>query len=92
MGLEIESRPSELPYIERVWCSRSDDVGRMTSIATSHWELVFWEHDGQVRAAVLGPEPHACPAPVPKDATFFGISFALGTSMPHVPINAARGR
>ncbi|MFC9636055.1 helix-turn-helix domain-containing protein [Streptomyces mirabilis] len=91
LGLEIESRPSELPYIERVWCSRSDDVGRMTSIATSHWELVFWEHDGQVRAAVLGPEPHACPAPVPKDATFFGISFALGTSMPHVPISRLVG-
>ena len=91
MGLEIESRPSELPYIERVWCSRSDDVGRMTSIATSHWELVFWEHEGQVRAAVLGPEPHACPAPVPKDATFFGISFALGTSMPHVPISRLVG-
>ncbi|MER6377001.1 helix-turn-helix domain-containing protein [Streptomyces mirabilis] len=91
LGLEIESRPSELPYIERVWCSRSDDVGRMTSIATSHWELVFWEHEGQVRAAVLGPEPHACPAPVPKDATFFGISFALGTSMPHVPISRLVG-
>nr|WTB34141.1 helix-turn-helix domain-containing protein [Streptomyces sp. NBC_00830] len=91
LGLEIESRPSELPYIERVWRSRSDDVGRMTSIATSHWELVFWEHDGQVRAAVLGPEPNACPAPVPKDATFFGISFALGTSMPHVPISRLVG-
>ncbi|MFI2206434.1 helix-turn-helix domain-containing protein [Streptomyces sp. NPDC020192] len=91
LGLEIESRPSELPYIERVWRSRSDDVGRMTSIATSHWELVFWEHHGQVRAAVLGPEPKACLAPVPEDATFFGISFALGTSMPHIPISRLVG-
>ncbi|WP_455357057.1 helix-turn-helix domain-containing protein [Streptomyces sp. SYSU K217416] len=91
LGLEIESRPSELPYIERVWRSRSDDVGRMTSIATSHWELVFWEHHGQVQAAVLGPEANACLAPVPEDATFFGISFALGTSMPHVPISRLVG-
>ncbi len=91
LGLEIESRPSELPYIERVWRSRSDDVGRMTSIATSHWELVFWEHHGQVQAAVLGPEPRAWLAPVPKDATFFGISFALGTSMPHIPISRLVG-
>ncbi|GED89947.1 helix-turn-helix domain-containing protein [Streptomyces sp. 6-11-2] len=91
LGLEIESRPSELPYIERVWRSRSEDVSRMTSIATSHWELVFWEHHGQVQAAVLGPEPKACLAPVPKDATFFGISFALGTSMPHIPISRLVG-
>ncbi|MFF4761876.1 helix-turn-helix domain-containing protein [Streptomyces sp. NPDC001292] len=91
LGLEIESRPSELPYIERVWRSRSDEVGRMTSIATSHWELVFWEHHGQVQAAVLGPEPKACLAPVPKNATFFGISFALGTSMPHIPISRLVG-
>ncbi|MET9496910.1 helix-turn-helix domain-containing protein [Streptomyces sp. NPDC006552] len=63
----------------------------MTSIAASHWELVFWEHDGRMQAAVLGPEPRACPAPVPRDATFFGISFALGTSMPHVPISRLVG-
>lgn len=91
MGLEIESRPSELPYIERVWRSRSQDVARMTSIATSHWELVFWEHRGRVQAAVQGPEPSASPAPVPEDATFFGITFALGTSMPHVPVSRLVG-
>ncbi|MGW2480704.1 helix-turn-helix domain-containing protein [Streptomyces sp. NPDC001571] len=91
MGLEIESRPSETPYIERVWRSRSIEGGRMTSVAAAHWELVFWEHDGQMQAAVLGPEPRACPAPVPKDATFFGISFALGTSMPHVSVSRLVG-
>ncbi|WP_030763162.1 helix-turn-helix domain-containing protein [Streptomyces griseus] len=91
MGLEIESRPSELPYIERVWRSRSDDVGRMTSVATPHWELVFWEHRGRAQAAVLGPESTAGLAPVPEDATFFGISFALGTSMPHLPISRLVG-
>jgi hypothetical protein len=87
MGLEIESRPSDSPYIERVWRSRSHGVGRMTSIATAHWDLVFWEQRGQVNVAVQGPESTASPAPVPEDATFFGISFSLGTSMPHLAIN-----
>lgn len=91
MGLMIESRPSELPYVERVWRSRSEDVGQMMSVATSHWELVFWEHQGQVEAAVLGPEAKASRAPVPGDAVFFGISFALGTSMPHIPISRLVG-
>ncbi|WP_457033212.1 helix-turn-helix domain-containing protein [Kitasatospora sp. P5_F3] len=91
MGLVIESRPSELAYVERVWRSRSEDVGRMMSVATSHWELVFWEHEGQVQAAVLGPEARASWAPVPGDAAFFGISFALGTSMPHIPVSRLVG-
>ncbi|MEU2503456.1 helix-turn-helix domain-containing protein [Streptomyces sp. NPDC007863] len=91
MGLVVESRPSEVPYIERVWRSRSDAAGRMMSVATSHWELVFWEHQGVPQAAVLGPEAKASLAPVPGEAVFFGISFALGTSMPHIPVSALVG-
>ncbi len=91
LNLMIESRPSELPSVERVWRSRSEDVGRMMSVASSHWELVFWEHRGVMQAAVLGPEPKASLAPVPEDAVFFGISFALGTSMPHIPVGTLVG-
>jgi hypothetical protein len=86
VGLEIESRPSDSPYVERVWRSRSQDVDLMTSIATAHWDLVFWRERGRVNVAVQGPESAASPAPVPEDATFFGISFSLGTSMPHLAI------
>lgn len=87
MGLEIEDRPSDSPYIERVWRSRSHDVDQMTAVAAPHSDLVFWEQAGQVSAAVQGPESKASPAPVPEEATFFGISFALGTSMPHLPVS-----
>ena len=87
MGLEIESRPSDSPHIERVWRSSSSEVDQMMSIATAHWDLVFWQHRGQVRVAVQGPESKASPAPVPEDATFFGISFSLGTSLTYLPVN-----
>ncbi|MEZ0073770.1 helix-turn-helix domain-containing protein [Planotetraspora sp. GP83] len=87
MSLEVESRSSDSPYIERVWRSSSHEVDRMTSIATAHWDLVFWKRRGQVNVAVQGPESRASTAPVPEDSTFFGISFSLGTSMPHVPID-----
>src|SRR5512142_3169825 len=86
MGLEVESRPSDSPYIERVWRS-SSEVNRMTSIATAHWDLVFWQHRGRVSVAVQGPESKAGPAPVPEDAMFFGIIFSLGTSLSHLPVN-----
>ena len=85
MGLEIESRPSCSPYIERVWRSSSSEVSRMTSVAAAHWDLVFWQHRGQFRVAVMGPESKASQAPVPEDATFFGIVFSLGTSLAHLP-------
>lgn len=86
MGLEVEHRSSESPYVERVWRSSSDGGGRMMSTATAHGELVFWEQRGQVSAAIRGPETRAGAAPVPEDATFFGITLALGTSMPHLPM------
>jgi AraC-like DNA-binding protein len=87
MPLEIEDRPSDSPYVERVWRSRSSDgVDRMTSVATPRWGLVFWEQGGRARAAVTGPESKASPAPVPEDATFFGIDFALGATLPHFPV------
>jgi hypothetical protein len=86
MKLELESRPSDSPYIERVWRSRGYDADRMTSVATAHWELVVWEQRGQVNVTVRGPESTASSAPVPQDAAFFGISFSLGTSMPHLPV------
>jgi hypothetical protein len=86
MTLEIEHRPSASPYVERVWRSRSDDVARMTAVATPRWSLVFWTQAGRMHGAVQGPESTATPAPVPEDATFFGIDFALGTTMPHLPV------
>jgi AraC-like DNA-binding protein len=59
----------------------------MMSLAASHWDLVFWEQAGQVSVAVQGPASKASPAPVPDEAVFFGISFSLGSSMPHLPVH-----
>ncbi|MFC5820212.1 helix-turn-helix domain-containing protein [Nonomuraea harbinensis] len=88
MGLEVESRPSDSPYIERVWRSSSGDgLERMTSVATAHGELVLWEERGRVSVSVRGPETRASRAPVPEDATFFGIVFSAGTLMPHLPFH-----
>jgi hypothetical protein len=86
MGLDIESRPSDSPYVERVWRSRSAGVHRMTSVATAHWDLVVWEQRGRVTVTVQGPESRASAAPVPDATAFFGIVFALGTALSHLPV------
>ena len=87
MTLVFEDRPSDSRYIDRVWRSRSDDVDEMTSIATGHWTLVVWEEAGSLHAAVQGPESRATRAPVPKDASFLGIRFGLGTSLRGLPMD-----
>ena len=85
MPLENEDRPSDSLYVHRVWRSRASAVARMTSVATSNWELVFWAHDGRVHAAVRGPETAASTAAVPDGSESLGITFAHGTWMPHLP-------
>jgi hypothetical protein len=85
MPLENEDRPSDSPYIHRVWRSHASGVARMTSIATSNWELVFWRHEGSVHAAVRGPETTVTSVDVGDGVESWGITFAHGSSMPHLP-------
>ncbi|MEU8118686.1 helix-turn-helix domain-containing protein [Spirillospora sp. NPDC049024] len=87
MGWEFEDRASEAPHIDRVWRCRSSGVAEMTSLATAHWTFVVWEEARAVHAAVQGPESRAGRAPVPCDAEFLGIRFALGTSLRTVPMH-----
>lgn len=52
----------------------------MTAIACETWGLVFWDQTDGTHAALTGPESRMSTAPVPPDATFVGIQFAVGTS------------
>ncbi|MFD0777115.1 hypothetical protein ACFQZ2_24540, partial [Streptomonospora algeriensis] len=84
--LESEDRPSDSPHIARVWRGRSSGVHRMTSVAVSTWEIVVWTERGRVHAAARGPETASAAAEVPDGSESLGISFAHGTSMPHLPM------
>ncbi|MBB4929833.1 hypothetical protein F4561_000653 [Lipingzhangella halophila] len=85
--LEAEDRPSDSPYVDRVWRGHTSRAGHMTSVATSNWELAVWTHRGRVHVAARGPETAASVADVPDDSDSFGISFSHGTSMPHLPLS-----
>lgn len=86
MPIESEDRTSDSPYVARVWRGQTSGARSMTSIATSTWELVFWEEGGVVHAAARGPETAASMAEITGDSASFGITFAHGTSMPHLPV------
>ncbi|MFD4357836.1 helix-turn-helix domain-containing protein [Nocardia sp. NPDC058519] len=81
MGLVFETRLSDSPWVDSVWTCRSEQVAEMTSVATETWGLVFWEQQGAHYAAVTGPEIRTGTAPVPEEADFVGIQFAVGTSL-----------
>ena len=88
MPVESEHRDSDSPYITRVWRGHASGQETMTSVATSTWELVFWEQGGVVHAAARGPETAASSAEISGDSASIGISFAHGASMPHLPLSA----
>lgn len=86
MSIESVDRASDSPYVTRVWRGRTSGAQTMTSIATSTWELVFWEDDGVTHAALRGPETAASTVEITGDSESFGITFSHGTSMPHLPV------
>ncbi|MEV4349200.1 helix-turn-helix domain-containing protein [Actinoplanes sp. NPDC049596] len=88
MALRFATRLSDSPWVDSVWTCTSERVTEMTSVAAARWGLVFWERQGRAYASVTGPETRAGTAPVPEDATFTGIDFAVGTSLRVVPTAA----
>jgi hypothetical protein len=91
-GLEVEHRPSASPYIERVWHSRSYHIAQMLSVANPRLGLAFCYRQGEFIAAITGPELIGTMAELPEEATFFGIDFALGTSLSHLSAAQVLGR
>jgi hypothetical protein len=88
LSIEAENRPSDSPYVERVYrCEGIVAPARMRSIANAHWELAFAEIRGHVHVSVRGPETLPFSVPVDPDGCWSGIVFALGTSMPHLPLD-----
>ena len=88
MGLRFRTRASDSPWVDGVWTCTSDQVSEMTSVAGVSWGLVFTHRDGRVHADVTGPGTGAGVAPVPAEATFLGIEFAVGTALRAVPTPA----
>jgi AraC-like DNA-binding protein len=79
-------RPSDSPYIERVWRSHSEASGNFVSIASSHWEIVFTRLAGNATVTLRGPETKPREVHCPANGEWLGIRFRAGTFMPSRPI------
>ena len=87
MNIEYDERRSDSPYVERIWRTQSANSSLFTSLAISHWFIVFWQQYGKNNIAIHGPETRAIVADIPEYADFLGVVFKHGTFMPDFPIN-----
>ncbi|HRW07388.1 MAG TPA: AraC family transcriptional regulator [Caldilineaceae bacterium] len=83
--IDVDARPSDSPYVESVWRSRSERDGEFLSVAASNWEMVITEIEGNIQLTVRGPETQSKPAYCPPAGEWLGVIFRLGTYMPHLP-------
>jgi len=88
----FEDRPSDSPFVERVWRCHSERAGTFHSIAACHWEMVVTRLEGRTSLTVRGPEIRATPADCPADGEWFAIRFKLGTFMPRLRPGDLRDR
>jgi AraC-like DNA-binding protein len=81
-----EERPSDSPFVDRIWRSHSEGTAPFLSIAVSRCELVVTKLHGKITMTVRGPETKATPlGDSPSDGEWFGILLKLGTFLPHLP-------
>jgi AraC-like DNA-binding protein len=87
-----EERPATSTFIERIWHTQSEQAGHFTSTAASQWEMVLMRYQGKTTLTIRGPETKASPADFPEGAEWLGITFKLGTFMPHLPLKTVMDR
>jgi AraC-like DNA-binding protein len=90
--LVFEDRPSDSPFVDRIWRSHSTRAGTFLSVAASHCDLVVARLRGNVSVFVRGPETKATIADCPADGEWVGIRFSVGTFLPHYPAATIRDR
>jgi hypothetical protein len=86
MEFVFDARSANSSFVEMIWHTHSDRAGTFTSVAVSNWEMAIATFNGKTTIVARGPETKASQADFPADAEFFGITFKLGTFMPHLPV------
>lgn len=81
----FEDRPSDSPFVERVWRSHSERGGTFLSMAAGLSGTVVTRRRGTMTMTLRGPETKATLADCPADGEWFGIYLAPGTFLPERP-------
>ncbi len=85
MFLRFDDRPSDSPYIERVWRGFGGEGGSFVSVAAGNVELVATRVPDFTMVTVRGPETRATTIHCPPDGEWAGIRFRPGVHLPSLP-------
>ncbi len=81
-----EDRPSDSPFVERVWGAHSEGAHPFLSIAASRCELVVSRLQGEISVTVRGPETRPTQmGDCPGGGEWFGIILKPGAYLPMLP-------
>jgi hypothetical protein len=92
MELVFDERLANSSLVEMIWHTHSERAGTFTSVAVSNWEMVITTFNSKTMITARGPETKASEADFPADAEFFGITFKLGSFIPHLPLRTLLDR
>src|SRR5262245_55495012 len=85
MIFRFEEKPSNSPFVERIWRTQSDSVGTFISQAKANGEIVLTRYKGKTTLTVRGPETKATFLDYQSlGAEYLGITFKLGAFMPQL--------
>ncbi len=80
----FEERPSDSPFVERIWSTQSERASSFISISTVFWSMVISKWRGHITISLHGPETGATCKEFPAEGEWFGIAFKLGTFVSHI--------
>jgi hypothetical protein len=87
---ELDTRPSDSPFVEQIWHAQSVHSGMLNSVSTNRWEMVVSHRDGETFFTIRGPHTTPESLLVLPEGEWVGIRFKIGAFMPQLPPGALR--
>jgi hypothetical protein len=86
MLFTFDERPSDSPFVERIWRAQSERTGSFLSVAASQREMQVSKYHDETTITMRGPETKATSMDVTLvGSEFFGMIFKFGVFMPLLP-------
>src|SRR5262249_12074789 len=82
--IHFEDRPSDHPFVEKVWRCHSDRADTFLSVAANTFEIAITRLGRKRFLTLRGPETRATSMLCPAEGQWVWIRFNAGTFMPRV--------
>ena len=80
--IHFDDRPSDHPFVEKVWRCHSERADNFLSVAANNFEMALTRLGGKTFLTLRGPETAATAVDCPAEGEWIGIRFKIGTFMP----------